>query len=155
MIQARGDNIRSGWKTMFGVFTVAAREPYGTYSASFNSRLPTNIKQNRSSISHMTMSLKSTTIDLLLSSHKALLLISLFALLNSRRTTSSRKSLFKPLRCSRCPCQRCCVHLSVRSVSRQAQSRMLLPLRDCPNNRRGRLRKSNSGSLCFLPSMMC
>ncbi|KAJ5540439.1 hypothetical protein N7494_005515 [Penicillium frequentans] len=28
MIQARGDNIRSGWKTMFGVFTVAAREPY-------------------------------------------------------------------------------------------------------------------------------
>lgn len=29
MIQARGDNIRSGWKTMFGVFTVAAREPYG------------------------------------------------------------------------------------------------------------------------------
>lgn len=31
MIQARGDNIRSGWKTMFGVFTVAAREPYGQY----------------------------------------------------------------------------------------------------------------------------
>ncbi|KAJ5344782.1 SEC7-like alpha orthogonal bundle [Penicillium brevicompactum] len=30
MIQARGDNIRSGWKTMFGVFTVAAREPYET-----------------------------------------------------------------------------------------------------------------------------
>jgi brefeldin A-inhibited guanine nucleotide-exchange protein len=29
MIQARGGNIRSGWKTMFGVFTVAAREPYG------------------------------------------------------------------------------------------------------------------------------
>ena len=29
MIQARGQNIRSGWKTMFGVFTVAAREPYG------------------------------------------------------------------------------------------------------------------------------
>ena len=29
MIQARGDNIRSGWKTMFGVFTVAAQEPYG------------------------------------------------------------------------------------------------------------------------------
>ncbi|GAB7356221.1 hypothetical protein MBLNU459_g7042t1 [Dothideomycetes sp. NU459] len=28
MIQARGDNIRSGWKTMFGVFTIAAREPY-------------------------------------------------------------------------------------------------------------------------------
>ena len=31
MIQARGENIRSGWKTMFGVFTVAAREPYGNY----------------------------------------------------------------------------------------------------------------------------
>ena len=29
MIQARGQNIRSGWKTMFGVFTVAAREQYG------------------------------------------------------------------------------------------------------------------------------
>ena len=29
MIQTRGENIRSGWKTMFGVFTVAAREPYG------------------------------------------------------------------------------------------------------------------------------
>lgn len=33
MIQARGDNIRSGWKTMFGVFTVAAREPYGKLSS--------------------------------------------------------------------------------------------------------------------------
>jgi len=31
MIQARGDNIRSGWKTMFGVFTVAARERYGKF----------------------------------------------------------------------------------------------------------------------------
>ncbi|KAL2066343.1 hypothetical protein VTL71DRAFT_2414 [Oculimacula yallundae] len=30
MIQARGSNIRSGWRTMFGVFTVAAREPYET-----------------------------------------------------------------------------------------------------------------------------
>ncbi|AEO58280.1 hypothetical protein MYCTH_2305515 [Thermothelomyces thermophilus ATCC 42464] len=28
MIQAKGENIRSGWRTMFGVFTVAAREPY-------------------------------------------------------------------------------------------------------------------------------
>ena len=35
MIQARGDNIRSGWKTMFGVFTVAAREPYGMHSKAF------------------------------------------------------------------------------------------------------------------------
>jgi brefeldin A-inhibited guanine nucleotide-exchange protein len=31
MIQARGDNIRSGWKTMFGVFTIAAKEPYGEF----------------------------------------------------------------------------------------------------------------------------
>jgi brefeldin A-inhibited guanine nucleotide-exchange protein len=31
MIQARGANIRSGWRTMFGVFTVAAREPYGKH----------------------------------------------------------------------------------------------------------------------------
>jgi brefeldin A-inhibited guanine nucleotide-exchange protein len=28
MIQAKGANIRSGWRTMFGVFTVAAREPF-------------------------------------------------------------------------------------------------------------------------------
>jgi brefeldin A-inhibited guanine nucleotide-exchange protein len=35
MIQARGENIRSGWKTMFGVFTVAANEPYGEYSATY------------------------------------------------------------------------------------------------------------------------
>jgi brefeldin A-inhibited guanine nucleotide-exchange protein len=33
MIQARGENIRSGWKTMFGVFTVSAREPYGMFSS--------------------------------------------------------------------------------------------------------------------------
>ncbi|KAH0561930.1 hypothetical protein GP486_003364 [Trichoglossum hirsutum] len=37
MIQARGDNIRSGWRTMFGVFTVAAREPYeGIVSLAFD-----------------------------------------------------------------------------------------------------------------------
>lgn len=35
MIQANGDNIRSGWKTMFGVFTVAAREPYGRLNSSY------------------------------------------------------------------------------------------------------------------------
>lgn len=29
MIQARGENIRSGWRTIFGVFTVGARERYG------------------------------------------------------------------------------------------------------------------------------
>lgn len=29
MIQAKGENIRSGWRTIFGVFTVAAREAYG------------------------------------------------------------------------------------------------------------------------------
>ena len=32
MIQARGSNIRSGWRTMFGVFTYAAKEGYGTCS---------------------------------------------------------------------------------------------------------------------------
>ena len=31
MIQTRSENIKSGWKTMFGVFTVAAREPYGKF----------------------------------------------------------------------------------------------------------------------------
>lgn len=30
MIQARGENIRSGWRTMFGIFTVAARDPNET-----------------------------------------------------------------------------------------------------------------------------
>ena len=29
MIKARADKIRSGWRTMFGVFTFAAKEPYG------------------------------------------------------------------------------------------------------------------------------
>lgn len=29
MIQARGENIRSGWRTIFGVFTIAARERFG------------------------------------------------------------------------------------------------------------------------------
>lgn len=32
MIQARGENIRSGWRTIFGVFTVAARERFGRLS---------------------------------------------------------------------------------------------------------------------------
>ncbi|OCK83523.1 hypothetical protein K432DRAFT_379456 [Lepidopterella palustris CBS 459.81] len=37
MIQARGENIRSGWRTMFGVFAVAAREPYeGIVSLAFD-----------------------------------------------------------------------------------------------------------------------
>ena len=36
MIQARGENIRSGWKTIFGVFTVAAREPHGMLSSQAN-----------------------------------------------------------------------------------------------------------------------
>ena len=30
MIKARADKIRSGWRTMFGVFTFAAKESYGT-----------------------------------------------------------------------------------------------------------------------------
>jgi brefeldin A-inhibited guanine nucleotide-exchange protein len=32
MIQARGENIRSGWRTIFGAFTVAARERFGRLS---------------------------------------------------------------------------------------------------------------------------
>lgn len=32
MLQARGDNIRSGWATMFAVFTTAAKENYGKLS---------------------------------------------------------------------------------------------------------------------------
>ena len=54
MIQARGDNIRSGWKTMFGVFTVAAREPYGRQHTSLLT----------SEGIYIDMSLKSTTPDL-------------------------------------------------------------------------------------------
>lgn len=37
MITARGENIRSGWKTMFGVFTVAAKERYeGLVNAAYD-----------------------------------------------------------------------------------------------------------------------
>lgn len=32
MVQARGDHIKSGWRTMFGVFTAAAGEGYGIRS---------------------------------------------------------------------------------------------------------------------------
>lgn len=78
MIQARGDNIRSGWKTMFGVFTVAAREPHGVYIPPSTIDL-TNSKQNKSSTSLMTTSPKFTTTALRLSSHKALLQTSLSA----------------------------------------------------------------------------
>jgi brefeldin A-inhibited guanine nucleotide-exchange protein len=31
MIKARADKIRSGWRTMFGVFTYAAKEKYGKF----------------------------------------------------------------------------------------------------------------------------
>ena len=47
MIQARGDNIRSGWKTMFGVFTVAAREPYGKSTPNSFCQCQTNKFQQR------------------------------------------------------------------------------------------------------------
>lgn len=40
MIQARGENIRSGWKTIFGVFTVAAKEPFGMSSPKVHSWIP-------------------------------------------------------------------------------------------------------------------
>jgi brefeldin A-inhibited guanine nucleotide-exchange protein len=59
MIQARGENIRSGWKTMFGVFTVAAREPYGM-SSLLSSRSATNISQRASSTLPLRTSLKYT-----------------------------------------------------------------------------------------------
>lgn len=34
MLQARGNNIRSGWRTMFGTFTFAAKESYGRFKVS-------------------------------------------------------------------------------------------------------------------------
>lgn len=34
MLQARGDKIKSGWRTMFGTFTYAAKENYGMPSCS-------------------------------------------------------------------------------------------------------------------------
>ncbi|KAI9715840.1 MAG: guanine nucleotide exchange protein for ADP-robosylation factor [Chrysothrix sp. TS-e1954] len=53
MIQARGENIRSGWRTIFGVFTVAARErfegvvnlAYENVNQIFNTRLGIVISQ--------------------------------------------------------------------------------------------------------------
>jgi brefeldin A-inhibited guanine nucleotide-exchange protein len=49
MIKARADKIKSGWRTMFGVFTYAAKEPYGKQVSSVNF-------QNRSSASDLKMS---------------------------------------------------------------------------------------------------
>ena len=74
MIQARGENIRSGWKTMFGVFTVAAREPYGKESSTFLSSTLSLLtsSQRPSSIWHTIMSPKYTILDLASSSHRAL-----------------------------------------------------------------------------------
>ena len=62
MIQARGENIRSGWKTMFGVFTVAAREPYGEIPPFLIEH--SDILQRLSSILLMIMLPKFTTHDL-------------------------------------------------------------------------------------------
>lgn len=70
MIQARGDNIRSGWKTMFGVFTVAAREPYGKASVHTCYSFSTDFGQNQLSTLHMTMLPKCTMTVLLSSSLK-------------------------------------------------------------------------------------
>ena len=47
MIQARGQNIRSGWKTMFGVFTVAARESYGMITKATTFILPMLIQPQK------------------------------------------------------------------------------------------------------------
>ena len=45
MIKARADKIRSGWRTMFGVFTYAATEKYGMHSIRLSSH-----EQNPSSV---------------------------------------------------------------------------------------------------------
>lgn len=72
MIQARGGNIRSGWKTMFGVFTVAAQERHGMKTATNPLTRTLLIPwQRRSSISRMITWCKSTIIGLVLSSRKA------------------------------------------------------------------------------------
>jgi brefeldin A-inhibited guanine nucleotide-exchange protein len=71
MIQARGENIRSGWKTMFGVFTVAAREPYGESCTYTSFMIIANKEQRESSILRSRTSPKSTTQDSASSSHKA------------------------------------------------------------------------------------
>lgn len=78
MIQARGENIRSGWKTMFGVFTVAAREPYGTsfIQACYDQA---NHQQRASSTSPSRTSLKCTTLALAWSFLRVPLRISSFA----------------------------------------------------------------------------
>jgi brefeldin A-inhibited guanine nucleotide-exchange protein len=51
MIKARADKIRSGWRTMFGVFTYAAKEKYG-----IRFKLHTNGSQSLSSGSVLKMS---------------------------------------------------------------------------------------------------
>ena len=68
MIQARGENIRSGWKTMFGVFTVAAREPYGESAKNCIANPTTNHAQRASSTLLSKMSHKCTTHALVSSS---------------------------------------------------------------------------------------
>ena len=71
MIQARGENIRSGWKTMFGVFTVAAREPYGKFYAISSCATTADTQQRVSSISPSRTLHKYTTRDSASLSHKA------------------------------------------------------------------------------------
>jgi brefeldin A-inhibited guanine nucleotide-exchange protein len=78
MIQARGQNIRSGWKTMFGVFTVAAREPYGK-SFIFLCDTLTKPQQRGSSIWRSRTSLKCIMRDLESLFHKVPSQILLYA----------------------------------------------------------------------------
>lgn len=74
MIQARGENIRSGWKTMFGVFTVAGREPYGKPTPLLTHCFANHI-QRELSIWLSKTSPRSTTHASVLLSHRAPLLI--------------------------------------------------------------------------------
>jgi Sec7-like guanine-nucleotide exchange factor len=75
MIQARGDNIRSGWKAMFGAFTVAAREPYGKQNTDRDARLDPDFEQRESSTWRLIMFRRHTQLVLVLSLRKELLQI--------------------------------------------------------------------------------
>jgi len=70
MIQARGGNIRSGWRTIFGAFTVAARERFGMCYCRSKLYL-TNSRQKRLSTWHMRTYYRYTTPDLELSCRRA------------------------------------------------------------------------------------
>lgn len=67
MIKLCGHNIRSGWRTMFAVFTVAAKEPYGKPKVELWLDISISNAQQRASLNSPTkMSLKYTILDLAL-----------------------------------------------------------------------------------------